>query len=286
MSFHHLLHQGDSRDLSFIPSESVHLVVTSPPYWNLKEYNGDHAAQLGDIEDYEAFLIELNKVWAECLRILIPGGRVVCVVGDVVVSRKEYGRHLLFPLHSDIQVACRRMGFDNLNPIIWHKIANAKYEVDRGGGGGFLGKPFEPNGIVKNDMEYILMLRKGGAYRQPTLEQRELSRIPKDQYGQWFQQIWNLPGASLKNHPAPYPLELATRLVLMFSFYGDTVVDPFSGSGTTMLAAIENNRNSIGVELNPDYCKMAYDRLKGLSLLGDHVLKVEADWAKEKLASL
>lgn len=255
----HRLINGDARDLSFLEDESVHLVITSPPYWNLKRYQ-ENPDQLGHIQDYEAFLAELEKVWRHCLRVLVPGGRLVCVVGDVCVARRDFGRHLVFPLHADICVICRRLGFDNLNPIIWHKIANASYEVTNGSK--FLGKPYEPNAIIKNDMEFILMQRKPGGYRKPTEAQRDASRISKEEFDRWFQQIWNITGASTKHHPAPFPLELATRLVRMFSFTGDTVLDPFCGSGTTMVAALRTGRNSIGVEIEPEYCRMAARYLK------------------------
>lgn len=255
----HRLINADSRDLAFLPDGSVHLVVTSPPYWNLKRYN-EHPDQLGHIQDYEAFLGELEKVWRHAYRVLVPGGRLVCVVGDVCVARRDFGRHLVFPLHADICVICRRIGFDNLNPIIWHKIANASYEVVNGSK--FLGKPYEPNAIIKNDMEFILMQRKPGGYRQPTVAQREESRIDKGDFDRWFQQIWNITGASTKQHPAPFPLALATRLVRMFSFSGDTVLDPFCGSGTTMIAALRSGRNSIGIDIDPEYCRMAARYLK------------------------
>jgi site-specific DNA-methyltransferase (adenine-specific) len=255
----HRLVNGDARDLSFIDDESVHLVVTSPPYWNLKRYN-EHPNQLGHVEDYETFLSELEKVWKHVFRVLVPGGRLVCVVGDVCVARRNFGRHLVFPLHADICVTCRRIGFDNLNPIVWHKIANASYEVPNGSK--FLGKPYEPNAIIKNDMEFILMQRKPGGYRQPSGEQRNSSRISKEEFGRWFQQIWKITGASTRHHPAPFPLELATRLVRMFSFTDDTVLDTFCGSGTTMVAALRTGRNSIGVEIDPEYCRMAARYLK------------------------
>jgi DNA modification methylase len=258
----HRLINGDARDLSFIPDESVHLVVTSPPYWNLKRYN-DHPGQMGHIQDYELFLRELKKVWLHVFRILVPGGRLVCIVGDVCVARRRYGRHLVFPLHADICVMCRQMGFDNLNPIIWHKIANASYEVSNGSK--FLGKPYEPNAIIKNDIEFILMQRKPGGYRKPTEEQRRKSVINKKDFDQLFQQIWNIPGASQKWHPAPFPLELASRLVQMFSFAGDTVLDPFSGTGTTMVAALKHDRNSIGIEIDPEYFETAASFLKAES---------------------
>ncbi len=257
-TFHRLIN-GDARDLSFLEDESVHLVVTSPPYWNLKRYN-ENPDQLGHVQNYEAFLKELEKVWQHIFRVLVPGGRLVCVVGDVCVARRNFGRHLVFPLHADICVICRHIGFDNLNPIVWHKIANASYEVTNGSK--FLGKPYEPNAIIKNDMEFILMQRKPGGYRKPTESQREASKISKEEFNSWFQQIWNITGASTKQHPAPFPLELATRLVRMFSFAGDTVLDPFSGSGTTMVAALRTDRNSIGIEIDPEYCRMAARYLK------------------------
>ena len=255
----HRLINGNARDLSFLDDQSVHLVVTSPPYWNLKRYN-ENPDQLGHIQDYESFLGELGKVWTHVFRILVPGGRLVCVVGDVCVARRRFGRHLVFPLHADISVLCRHIGFDNLNPIIWHKIANASYEVPNGSK--FLGKPYEPNAIIKNDIEFILMQRKPGGYRNPTASQREASRISKDQFDRWFQQIWNIPGASTKYHPAPFPRELANRLVRMFSFTGDTVLDPFCGSGTTMIAALRTGRSSIGVEIDPEYRQMTARYLK------------------------
>lgn len=257
--FQHTLYHSDARNLEYIKSNSVHLIVTSPPYWNLKEYErGEN--QLGIINDYEEFISELSQVWKECFRILVPGGRLVCVVGDVCLSRRQYGRHVVMPLHSDIAVSCRKIGFDNLNPILWHKISNASFEVNNGSS--FLGKPYEPNAIIKNDVEYILMQRKPGGYRNPTEFQRERSRISKENYNEWFRQIWTIAGASTRNHPAPYPLELASRLVKMFSFYGDIVVDPFCGSGTTMVAAIRNDRNSIGIEVESKYCEDILKRIE------------------------
>jgi len=257
-SFHRLIN-GDARDLFFLEDESIHLVVTSPPYWNLKRYN-ENSGQLGHIDNYDSFLKELEKVLKHVFRVLVPGGRLVCVVGDVCVARRSFGRHLVFPLHADICVLCRQIGFDNLNPIIWHKIANASYEVANGSK--FLGKPYEPNAIIKNDMEFILMQRKPGGYRKPSDFQRKESKISKEDFDQWFQQIWNIPGASTKHHPAPFPLELASRLVRMFSFVNDTVLDPFCGTGTTMIAAMRTKRSSIGVEIDSDYCKLAAKYLK------------------------
>jgi modification methylase len=250
----HRLITGDSRDLSFIPDHSVHLVVTSPPYWSLKAYPA-REAQLGNLTDYSVFMDSLIKVLRECYRVLVPGGRVVCVVGDVCLSRRKHGRHRLVPLHADIVVHCREIGFDNLNPIIWYKIANASYEVQNGSK--FLGKPYEPNAIIKDDIEYILMQRKPGAYRSPTEKQRELSRMTRSEYHEWFRQVWTLPGTSTRSHPAPFSVELAYRLIRMFSFVGDTVLDPFAGTGTTAVAAVRAARSSIAIDVEPAYVERA-----------------------------
>lgn len=258
---HHRIRLGDARAMDALPAESVHLVVTSPPYWTLKEYR-DSEGQMGHIEDYDLFLDELDKVWSHCYRALVPGGRLVCVVGDVCLSRRENnGRHTVVPLHASIQERCRRIGYDNLAPIIWHKIANAVYEVDNGGGG-FWGKPYEPNAVIKNDIEFILMERKPGGYRAPDVATRVLSVISGENHKKWFQQIWSgLTGASTRQHPAPYPVELAERLVRMFSFVGDTVLDPFMGTGTTTVAAAKTGRNSIGFEVDEHYFDMAHKRI-------------------------
>lgn len=256
---HHLMHQ-DARLLSGIEPESVHLVVTSPPYWTLKEYR-ESEGQMGSINDYEHFLSELEKVWQHCFRALVPGGRLICVVGDVCLSRrKNNGRHTVVPLHASIQEQCRRIGFDNLAPIIWYKISNAVYEVENGSS--FLGKPYEPNAVIKNDVEFILMQRKPGGYRSPSVHTRVLSVISAENYQKWFQQIWNgVTGASTREHPAPYPMELAERLVRMFSFVGDTVLDPFMGTGTTTVAAARWGRNSIGIEVDEHYFSLAQRRI-------------------------
>ncbi|MFH1680625.1 MAG: site-specific DNA-methyltransferase [Candidatus Eisenbacteria bacterium] len=257
---HHTLHLQDARRMTQLQPGSVHLVVTSPPYWTLKEYRKTDG-QLGHLADYEAFLAELDKVWRCCFEVLVPGGRLVCVVGDVCLSRrKNQGRHTVVPLHSSIQEHCRAIGFDNLAPIIWYKIANAAYEVESGSG--FLGKPYEPNAVIKNDIEFLLMLRKPGGYRRPTFAERVLSVVSVENYQKWFQQIWSgLTGASTRDHPAPFPLDLAERLIRMFSFVGDTVLDPFMGTGTTNLAAARWGRDSVGYEIDPTYFRYAYDRI-------------------------
>jgi len=231
---------------------------------------------MGHIDDYSRFLGELDKVWENCRDALVPGGRLVCVVGDVCLSRrKNSGRHMVVPLHAAIQEHCRCLGFDNLATVIWHKIANAQYEA--GGAGGILGKPYEPNAVIKNDVEFILMERKPGAYRKPSRTTRLMSIISADRHRLWFQQIWTgITGAPTRNHPAPFPVALAERVIRMFSFVGDTVLDPFAGTGTTAVAASRCGRNSVSVEVDPTYVDFAERRInrETRSLFGSVTLDV------------
>jgi DNA modification methylase len=274
----HRFHLGDARDLSWIADASVHLVVTSPPYWTLKEYASGTPDQMGHFEDYEHFLSELDRVWKECKRVLVGGGRVCCVVGDVCIPRKRGGRHYLVPLHSDIQVRARKIGLDCLQPILWNKIANGVTEVE-GNGAGFYGKPYQPGAIIKNDIEYILFLRKGGEYRTTPTIQKALSMLTKEEMKTWQKSIWSdLRGASTRDgHPAPYPVELAERLIRMFSFAGDTVLDPFAGTGSTSQAAIISGRNSIANEIEPAYVEIARQRIRKAARQPRFVGAIEAE---------
>ncbi len=264
----HRIYKGDARVMAPISGEDVHLVVTSPPYFNLIEYEGEDAdGQLGHLQDYDAFLDELDQVWKRCYDLLTPGGRLCIVVGDVCLSRREAGRHHVIPLHADISIRCRRLGFDYLTPILWAKIANMATEV--GGSARFLGKPYEPNAIIKNDVEYILLLRKPGSYRKPTREQRALSLLEPEEHQRWFRSVWtDVRGESRKSgHPAPFPAELAYRLIKMFSFVGDTVLDPFWGTGSTTAATIQAARSSIGFDVEEKYLQIGRRRLAQLDAM-------------------
>jgi modification methylase len=262
----HKVYEMDARDLSIIGTESVHLICTSPPYGSLKKYP-DSPGQLGNLAGYEEFLNELDRTWAECFRVLVPGGRIACVVGDVCVSRRKGGRHHVLPLSSDIQVRARRLGFDCLTPIRWLKVANIVLEASKSSR--FLGKPNLPNGVVKNDVEHVLFLRKPGGYRKPTTEQEDRSFISTDDYVKWFSPVWaDVRGQIRRDHPAPFPLEVPRRLIRMFSFVGDTVVDPFAGTGTTALAAMEAGRNSVSIEIEPTYIDLIENRLNDWAVVG------------------
>lgn len=264
---------GDSREMPEIPDGSVHLVVTSPPYANLKKYVPGNPGQLGHIDEYDRFLDELDRVWRECMRVLLPGGRICCVVGDVNVARSNGGRHYVLPLSADIRVRARRLGFDHVQGIVWYKVANIKLEASRSSR--YLGKPNLPGGIIKNDTEHIIFLRKPG-YRSPSAEMEAASFIPTADYVRWFRSIWDdIPGASLREHPAPYPLELATRLIKMFSFVGDTVLDPFCGTGTTALAAMNAGRSSISYEVEPRYVELIRNRLSQADMFSDAIVSFE-----------
>ena len=257
----HTFVRGDARAMTRVADDSVHLIVTSPPYFDLVEYR-EHRSQLGHIHDYERFLRELDKVWQECWRVLIPGGRMCIVVGDVCRSRRRHGVHEVIPLHSDIAVRLRTQGWESVATVFWQKIANVKREAS--GRGVALGKPYEPNGVVKNDVEFILRLRKPGPYRKPSPLQRTGSIIPRDDYHNAMRQVWtDIPGSSRKQgHPAPFPVTLAERLVLMHSYVEDTILDPFAGTGSLAIAAMNTARNSLSYEIDADYASKAVARAR------------------------
>jgi modification methylase len=258
----HAMILGDARDLGVVPSESVHLIVTSPPYFNLKPYASDAGGrQLGRIEDYEAFLDQLDRAWRECERVLVPGGRICCVIGDILIPRRADGRHRVLPLPSDIQVRSRKYGLDNLTPILWFKLGNRAVEARRKSSI-YYGKPYQPGAIIKSDHERIVMMRKPGGYRTTPMIQRALSMLQREEMDAWMRPIWfGIPGVSLRDrHPAPFPPEIAERLIRLFSFAGDTVLDPFAGSGSTAVAAIRAGRHSISVEIEERYVNDATRR--------------------------
>ena len=243
----HTCVESDSRDLSWIGSDSVQLACTSPPYFDLKEY-GAVEGQLGNMTDFRSFLDELDRVWAECFRVLVPGGRLAVNAGDVARSRRRHGRHRILPLHAHILVRGEALGFEVLNGIIWHKRSNVTSES---GGRAMLGRPYQPNAIIPLETEHILMFRKPAAYRTPTAAQQIASRLDPARHHSVYRAIWSdLPGASTKRgHPAPFPIELPLRVIEMCSYAGDTVLDPFAGRFHTAIAALRSGRNSVGIDV-------------------------------------
>ncbi len=260
----HVVRCSDAREIDHVDSDSVHLIVTSPPYFNIKPYESDAAGkQLARLEDYDAFLNEMTKCVREWNRVLVPGGRACCVVGDILVPRRKDGRHRILPLPADIMVRARSVGLDSLTPILWFKIGNRTNEAG-GGSSGYYGKPYQPGAVIKNDFEHVLMLRKPGAYRSTSMLQKALSMLQKEEMDAWQRPFWDdIRGASLKNgHPAPFPEALAERLIRMFSFAGDTVLDPFCGSGSTAIAACKSGRNSLSSDVEITYVNATVNRLK------------------------
>ena len=255
----HTLVTADSRHLDFIEDGEIPLIVTSCPYFDIKKYD-DVPGQIGHFADYDAFLIAMDDILRECLRVLTPGGRLALNVGDVLRSRARHGEHHVLPLHADILARSTRLGFRALTGILWNKQGSCSYEE---GGAGVLGTPGQPNGVIKSEIEHILMLRKPGPYRSVPPRLKADSALSKDEYQHWFRAIWNdVPGTrATDDHPAPFPISIPYRLIRMFSFRNDTVLDVFGGSGTTALAAAHAGRNSILVDVSPHYVQSSLERL-------------------------
>lgn len=248
MPTNHILINGDSRHMSLIKDESVHLIVTSPPYWQLKDYGS--ANQIGFHDTYEQYINNLNLVWKECFRVLHSGCRLCINIGDQFARTAYYGRYKVIPIHSEIIRFCETIGFDYMGSIIWQKNTT----MHTSGGEKIMGSfPNPRGGIVKIDFEQILLFKKLGKILQPSREQIESSKLSLEEWNEYFSSHWTFNGAKQNRHIAVFPEELPKRLIKMFSFVGDTVLDPFMGSGTTARAAVNLNRNSIGYEINTDF---------------------------------
>lgn len=247
---------GDARRLAQTADESVHLVVTSPPYWQLKDY-GAHG-QIGFNDSYEDYINHLNLVWSECRRALAPGCRLCVNVGDQFARAAYYGRYKVIPIRTEITRFCETAGFDYMGTIIWQKALT----MNASGGASIMGSyPYPRNGIVKLDYESILLFKKQGKAPPPAPDRKERSRLTREEWNRYFYGHWNFPGARQDKHLAMFPVELPRRLIKMFSFVGDTVLDPFLGSGTTCLAALELDRNSVGYEINEQFVDVIKEKL-------------------------
>ncbi len=244
----HTLVTGDSRNLSLIPDKSVHLIITSPPYWQLKDYGNDN--QIGFHDSYEGYINNLNMVWSECNRILHDGCRLCINIGDQFARSVYYGRYKVIPIRTEIIRFCETLDMDYMGAIIWQKQTT----MNTTGGGAVMGSfPYPRNGILKIDYEFILIFKKQGKAPVPSLGQKKSSEMTKEEWNTYFASHWTFGGAKQDGHIAVFPEELPHRLIKMFSFAGETVFDPFMGSGTTALAARNLQRNSIGYEINPDF---------------------------------
>ncbi len=252
----HVLINGDSRCMSHIADESVGLIVTSPPYWQLKDYGSE--CQIGFNQNYEDYINHLNLVWSECNRILQPGCRLCINIGDQFARSAYYGRYKIVPVHSEIIRFCETIGLDYMGTIIWQK----KTTMHTSGGQRVMGSfPYPRGGIVKVDFENILLFKKQGKAASVSKDIREASKLTDEEWNTYFTSHWNFPGAKQSEHIAVFPEELPKRLIKMFSFVGDTVCDPFMGSGTTALAAMKLDRNSIGYEINRGFRRYYHEKL-------------------------
>jgi DNA modification methylase len=239
---------GDSRKMDAVDNESVHLVVTSPPYWQLKDYGPTR--QIGYNDSYQDYINNLNLVWNECYRVLHKGCRLCINIGDQFARSVYYGRYKIIPIRTEIIKFCEAIGFDYLGAIIWQKVTTCNTT----GGATVMGSfPYPRNGIVKLDYEFILIFKKLGNPPRVSKQAKEKSKLSKDEWNQYFYGHWNFSGEKQSQHLAPFPEELPKRLIKMFSFVGDTVLDPFLGSGTTSLAALNLSRNSVGYEINREF---------------------------------
>ncbi len=248
MRTRHILVHGDSRRMSMVKDSSVHLIVTSPPYWQLKDYGVEN--QIGFNNSYEEYINNLNVVWKECERVLTPGCRLCVNIGDQFARAKYYGRYKVVPIHSEIIRFCETIGLDYMGSIIWQKQTS----MHTTGGQKVMGSyPYPRGGIVKMDYEFILLFKKLGKPQSVTYDTRKESALTHEEWQTLFSSHWNIQGARQDDHIAVFPEEIPKRLIRMFSFVGDTVLDPFMGSGTTALAAYHLDRNSIGYELNKNF---------------------------------
>jgi DNA modification methylase len=254
---HHKIINGDSRQMTLLPDNSVHLAITSPPYWQLKDYGTEN--QIGFHDSYENYINNLNLVWKECYRTLHNGCRLCVNIGDQFARAVYYGRYKVIPIREEIIKFCENIGFDYMGAVIWQKVTTSNTT----GGGVQMGSyPYPRNGILKLDYEFILIFKKLGDAPKHTKEHKELSKMTAEEWNTFFAGHWNFTGARQNGHIAMFPEELPRRLIKMFSFVGETILDPFAGSGTTSLAAKNLDRNSIGYEINSEFIPFIKEKLE------------------------
>jgi modification methylase len=258
MDTHHKIIIGDSRRMAELADEAVHLVITSPPYWQLKDYGNEN--QIGFHDSYESYINNLNLVWRECFRVLHRGCRLCVNIGDQFARSVYYGRYKVIPIRTEITRFCETIGMDYMGAIIWQKVTT----TNTSGGATIMGSfPYPRNGILKIDYEFILLFKKPGDSPKVSKDVKELSKLTTDEWNTYFAGHWNFVGEKQDKHLAMFPEELPRRLIRMFSFVGDTVLDPFLGSGTTSLAARNLGRNSVGYEVSPQCIPIIKSKLKG-----------------------
>ena len=279
----HRIINGDSRRMKLLDSGSVHLIITSPPYWQLKDYG--NGQQIGYHDSYENYINNLNLVWKECFRVLYPGCRLCINIGDQFARSVYYGRYKVIPIRTEIIKFCEILGFDYMGAIIWQKVTT----TNTTGGATIMGSfPYPRNGILKIDYEFILIFKKQGTSPKPTAEQKIASSMTTEEWNSYFSGHWNFPGVRQDGHIAMFPEELPSRLIRMFSFVNETILDPFLGSGTTTLSARNLNRNSVGYEINPDFVPRIKEKLNvnQLDMNGSQYIFLQQDPLSEQELSV
>ena len=247
---------SDSREMREVKNSSIDLIVTSPPYWNIKDYGVKE--QIGYNQPLNEYFDDLQKVFSECYRVLKPGRRMCVNIGDQFVRATDYGRYKLIPLHAELIVRCERIGFDYMGSIIWQK----KTTMNTTGGAIVMGSyPYPPNGMIEIDYEFILIFKKPGKSEKVAKEIKEKSKLTKEEWKEYFSGHWRIPGVRQKEHQAMFPEEVPKRLIKMYSYVNDTVLDPFLGSGTTAKVALELQRNVIGYEINPTFIPIIQNKI-------------------------
>ena len=269
----HNIYFGDSRKLTKINDESVQLIITSPPYWQLKDYGTE--SQIGYNDSYEEYINNLNLVWTECYRVLSGGCRMCVNVGYQFARSAYYGRYKVIPIRDEIIRYCEALGFDYMGSIIWQKGSASKTASETTIMGSYL---YPRNGVLKLDYEYILIFKKLGTSPEISEEIKEESQMTKEEWNKYFYGHWKFSGAKKENDVSPFPEELPARLIKMFSFKNETVFDPFAGSGTTSLAALKSERNSVGYELNRDFKDIVFEKInEGITLDCDGIVNLYDD---------
>jgi site-specific DNA-methyltransferase (adenine-specific) len=278
MKTRHICIIGDSRRMNEVQNSSIHLIVTSPPYWQLKDYGSKN--QIGFNDSYEEYINNLNLVWKECYRLLHPGCRMAINIGDQFARSVYYGRYKVIPIRTEIIKFCETIGFDYMGAIIWQK----KTTMNTTGGATVMGSyPYARNGIIEIDYEFILVFKKPGKAPNVSKEIKELSKIDKEKWKEYFSGHWYFNGVRQEGHIAMFPVELPKRLIEMFTFVGENVLDPFLGSGTTTVAAILTGRNSIGYEINNEFTPVIKEKIENAtqSLFNKYEFAIERQTIKE-----